>query len=71
MSTQKKGENEGEFSIEYFGYNTTEADIDFEKEVPFVGYYRCVNGNIETSLGYELYVYNVEKKQIRDLGNYN
>lgn len=68
-----KGNNTGICSVEYFSANTelTPPPIDYEKEVAFKGYYRCVNGNVETSLGSEIYAYNVETNTIRTLGSSN
>ena len=42
--------------------------IDFEKEVAFKGYYHCFENGVETSLGSNLYAYNVETNSIRDMG---
>lgn len=68
-----KGNNAGTCSVEYFSANTglTPPPIDYEKEVAFEGYYRCVNNNAETSLGSEIYAYNVETNTIRTLGSSN
>ena len=68
-----KGNNAGTCSVEYFSANTglTPPPIDYEKEVAFKGYYRCVNNNTETSLGSEIYAYNVETNTIRTLGSSN
>lgn len=68
-----KGNNAGTCSVEYFSANTglTPPPIDYEKEVAFKGYYRCVNNNVETSLGSEIYAYNVETNTIRTLGSSN
>lgn len=64
-----KGNNNGICSVEYFSANknSTPPPIDYEKEVAFTGYYRCVNNNIETSIGSEIYAYNVETNTIRIL----
>lgn len=68
-----KGNNVGTCSVEYFSANTglTPPPIDYEKEVAFKGYYRCVNNNAETSLGSEIYAYNVETNTIRTLSSSN
>ena len=68
-----KGNNSGICSVEYFSANTglTPPPIDYEKEFAFIGYYRCVNNNVETSLGSEIYAYNVETNTIRSLGSSN
>lgn len=68
-----KGNNVGTCSVEYFSANAglTPPPIDYEKEVAFKGYYRCVNNNVETSLGSEIYAYNVETNTIRTLGSSN
>ena len=65
-----KGNREGICTVEYFSAlnGSTPPPIDFEKEVAIHGYYRCVNGNVETSIGNEIYAYNVETNTIRDLG---
>ena len=66
-----KGNNTGNCTVEYFSATTslTPPPIDYDKEVAFEGYYRCVNNNAETSLGSEIYAYNVETNTIRDLGS--
>lgn len=68
-----KGNNVGNCTVEYFSATTslTPPSIDYEKEVSFKGYYRCVNNNAETSLGSEIYAYNIETNTIRDLGASN
>lgn len=68
-----KGNNSGTCSVEYFSANKglTPPSIDYEKEVAFKGYYRCVSNNVETSLGSEIYAYNVETNTIRSLGSSN
>lgn len=70
---EHKGNNTGTCTVEYFSATNsmTPPPIDYEKEVAFKGYYRCVNGNAETSLGSEIYAYNVETNSIRDLGASN
>lgn len=70
-----KGNNVGTCSVEYFSANI-EIELqllpmDPEKEVAFKGYYRCVNNNVETSLGSEIYAYNVETNTIRILASGN
>ena len=45
--------------------------INEENEVAFKVYYRCVDGNTETSMGSEIYAYNVKTDTIRDLGSAN
>ena len=49
----------------------TPPDINEENEVAFKVYYRCVDGNTETSMGSEIYAYNVKTDTIRDLGSAN
>lgn len=68
-----KGNNSGTCSVAYFSANrgTTPPPIDYEKEVAFGGYYRCINNNVETSLGSEIYAYNVETNTIRFLSSKN
>lgn len=53
--------------IEYMNPGNT-LMIDFEKEVAFKGYYHCFENGAETSLGSNLYAYNVETNSIRDMG---
>ena len=53
--------------VEYMNPNNT-LQIDFEKEVAFKGYYHCFENGVETSLGSNLYAYNVENNTIRDMG---
>lgn len=70
---EHKGNNAGTCTVEYFSATNsmTPPPIDYEKEVAFKGYYRCVNGNAETSLGSEIYAYNVETNSIREFGASN
>lgn len=70
---ENKGTTKGEYTIEYFDVEDllTPLDIDDDTEVAFKVYYRCINGNTETSLGSEYYAYNVQTDQIRDLGKAN
>lgn len=53
--------------VEYMNPGDT-LMIDFEKEVAFKGYYHCFENGVETSLGSNLYAYNVETNSIRDMG---
>lgn len=53
--------------VEYMNPGNT-LMIDFEKEVAFKGYYHCFENGVETSLGSNLYAYNVETNSIRDMG---
>ena len=53
--------------VEYMNPGNT-LIIDFEKEVAFKGYYHCFENGVETSLGSNLYAYNVETNSIRDMG---
>ena len=67
--SMKKGSLNGICTVEYFEVEDVNSmTFDKEKEVVFEVYYRCVNGNLETSLGNEIYAYNVETGIIRDLG---
>lgn len=68
---EHKGNNTGTCSVEYFSANknSTPPPIDYENEVAFTGYYRCVNNNVETSIGSEIYAYNVENNTIRSLNS--
>ena len=70
---KNKGSLDGDCTVEYFGVEdmTTPPLIDEENEVAFKVYYRCVDGNIETSLGYEIYAYNIQTDTIRVLGKAN
>ena len=54
--------------VEYMNPGNT-LMIDFEKEVAFKGYYHCFENGVETSLGSNLYAYNVETNSIRDMGS--
>lgn len=65
----KKGNNTGICTVEYFSAtkNSVPSPIDYDKEVAFMGYYRCVNNNVELSLGTQIYAYNVETNEIRSL----
>ena len=65
---ENKGNAQGTCTIEYFGTDGVTLQIDREKEVAFKGYYNCYNGAAETSLGSNLYAYNVENNTIRDMG---
>ena len=64
---------ETQYVLEYFGVEDTMTppDINEENEVAFKVYYRCVDGNTETSIGSEIYAYNVKTDTIRDLGSAN
>ena len=53
--------------VEYMNPGNT-LMINFEKEVAFKGYYHCFENGVETSLGSNLYAYNVETNSIRDMG---
>ena len=53
--------------VEYMNPGNT-LMIDYEKEVAFKGYYHCFENGVETSLGSNLYAYNVETNSIRDMG---
>ena len=70
---ENKGSLNGTCTVEYFGVEDmiTPPPIDEENEVAFKAYYRCVDGNTETSLGSEIYAYNVKTDTIRDLGKAN
>ncbi len=70
---KNKGSKNGTCTVEYFGVEDTMTppDINEENEVAFKVYYRCVDGNTETSIGSEIYAYNVKTDTIRDLGSAN
>ena len=68
-----KSSKNGTCTVEYFGVEDmmTPPDINEENEVAFKVYYRCVDENTETSMGSEIYAYNVKTDTIRDLGSAN
>ena len=70
---KNKGSKNGTCTVEYFGVEDmmTPPDINVENEVAFKVYYRCVDGNTETSMGSEIYAYNIKTDTIRDLGSAN
>ncbi len=70
---KNKGSKNGTCTVEYFGVEDmmTPPDINEENEVAFKVYYRCVDENTETSMGSEIYAYNVKTDTIRDLGSAN
>lgn len=70
---KNKGLNKGTCIVKYYGVEDlmTPPDIDGENEVAFKVYFSCVDGNAETSLGNEIYAYNVKTSTIRDLGSIN
>jgi len=53
--------------VEYMNPGDTPM-INYEKEVAFKGFYHCFEKGVETSLGSNLYAYNVETNSIRDMG---
>ena len=65
-----RGNAVGDCSVEYFSAtrDLTPPNIDYDKEVAFKGYYKCVNNGTETSLGSVVYAYDVEANTIRILG---
>ena len=63
----KKSNGKTGCKVEYMNPGNT-LMIDFEKEVAFKGYYHCFENGVETSLGSNLYAYNVETNSIRNMG---
>ena len=70
---KNKGSKSGTCTVEFFGVEDmmTPPEINEENEVAFKVYFRCVDGNAETSMGSEIYAYNVKTDTIRDLGSAN
>ncbi len=68
---KNKGSKDGTCTVEYFEVENmmTLPEIDEENEVVFKVYFRCGDGNVETSMGSEIYAYNVKTDTIRDLGS--
>lgn len=68
---ENKENNMSSCTVEYFNAFNSNAelpDINYEKEVAFKAYYRCITSNKEVSLGSIIYAYNVETNSIRELG---
>lgn len=70
---KNKKKLKGTCTVQYFGVEDmmTPPEIDEENEVAFKIYYRCIDGNTETSLGSEIYAYNIKTDTVRDLGSVN
>ncbi|MBQ7802416.1 hypothetical protein IJ380_00925 [Candidatus Saccharibacteria bacterium] len=65
-----KENTEGDCSVEYFSPFRGEVyspQFNYDTEVPFKAYYRCVDGNAERSFGSVVYAYDVENNTIRSI----
>ena len=67
-----KNSNQGKCLVKYHSaINQTPPQINYETEITFIGSYSCINNNVETSIGSEIYAYNVGTNTVRSLGTIN